>query len=220
MITPDLPNLRRMPDPTATAELREHDLKTADETTQARDAYFHRILLSMTLLARCPALSEGDLEEAFRVLTKMTVRTLYVDRASVCFFDSERSNLRCARTYDERLGGHSRGECLLAAQSPEFFDDLQRGWTVNVEDAERDPRTSAFWESDLWVMDVRALMLVPIKRDRHCLGVLCCQQANGTRQWLQEEREFAEYVSSLVTLVVEVHHRLEAIRHHQGFVSA
>jgi GAF domain-containing protein len=220
MNTPDLPILRKMLNPTATAELREHDLKTENDALLERDAYFQRMLLSMTLLARCPALAVGDLDEALRVLTKMTVRTLYVDRASVGFFDASRSNLRCVRTYDERLGGHSSGECLQACKAPEFFDEIQRGWTVEVEDAERDPRTSAFWENDLWVMDVRALMLVPIKQGGHYQGVLCCQQANGTRRWLQEEREFAAYVSSLVTLVVDVHNQLEAIRHHQGFLPA
>lgn len=205
---PVIPFSPQTQDPTATTELREHDLKTANEAIQAREAYIQRMLVSMTILARCQSLASGDLDETLRVLTKMLVRTLYVDRASIGFFDPTRQNLRCIRTFDERLGGHSSGECLQACQAPEFFDAIQRGRTVEVEDAQKDPRTSALSENDLWVMDVRALMMVPIKQAGRCWGILCCQQANGTRRWSQEERQFAAFVSSLVTLGLDVRDKL------------
>lgn len=195
-------------DPSITSEFREHDLANADAHLTQREAYLQRMLVSMSLLARSQGLSSGELKETFQLLTKMTVRTLYVDRVMMGHFDGSRSSLRSLCTYSEATESHSFGESLSAQQAPERFDELQRGWSLEAEDATQDSRFSLLREANPWLRPTGAMLMVPIKHGKRCWGVLACQQWNGARRWGQEERQFVNFVSSLITLGLEVRERL------------
>lgn len=173
-----------------------------------KEAFLNRLLVAMTLLVRARSLSQGELGTALQDITRMSSRTLEVQRCGVWLFDAERTRIRCACLFDAKANGFQRGMELHAVQYPDYFAEIERGRIVAVEDAVSDPRTRAFSTSYLEPVGISALIDVPIKRGDRLEGVLCHEHTGPLRAWQPEEQQFAAFVSSLVSLAWDVSERL------------
>lgn len=176
----------------------------------AREAMLRRLLMGMTLLTRTRSLATGTLGEAFRDVLKMAARTLEVQRASLWFFDPQQSFIQCACLYDEAADGFTQGQVIVGQDCPAYFQELQRGRVVAAEDACMDPRTLEFRSVYLEPMGISSMLDVPVKRGDHLVGVVCHEHVGPSRTWLEEEVQFAAFVSSLISLVLDFHGRLAA----------
>lgn len=173
-----------------------------------KEAFLNRLLVAMTLLVRARSLSQGELGAALQDITRMSSRTLEVQRCGVWLFDAERTRIRCACLFDAKINGFQRGMELHAAQYPDYFAEIERGRIVAVENAVSDPRTRAFSTSYLEPVGISSLIDVPIKRGDRLEGVLCHEHTGPLRPWQPEEQQFAAFVSSLVSLAWDVSERL------------
>lgn len=197
--------------PTPAALLRQlQDLQGEHRELRHKEAFLNRLLVAMTLLVRARSLSQGDLGAALQDITRMSSRTLEVQRCGIWLFDPERTRIRCACLFDAKANGFQRGMELHAVQYPEYFSEIERGRIVAVEDASSDPRTRAFTHSYLEPIGITSLIDVPIKRGDRLEGVLCHEHTGPLRTWQPEEQQFAAFVSSLVSLAWDVSERVQA----------
>ncbi|MBK7293357.1 MAG: GAF domain-containing protein [Geothrix sp.] len=173
-----------------------------------KENFLHRLLMAMTLLSRHRSIVSGDLRSALRDITRMAALSVQVQRASVWFLDDTRTNLACACIFDGLEGLHSEGARLSAANYPTYFAEIERGRVVAADDARHDPRTREFTEGYLIPLSITSMLDVPIKHGDKLAGVVCLEHTGSARTWLPEEKQFAAFASSLVSLAMEASDRI------------
>src|SRR5438477_8309110 len=173
--------------------------------TEARLRRQNHVLVD---LARRPSIHSGDLDDALREITEAAAKTLEVERASVWFFNEDRSALRDSAT----------GEVLQAAKHPLYFRALETERTITASDAQRDARTSGFNDYH-HSLGITSVIDAPIRRLGHIAGVVCHEHVGPMRFWTVEEENFASSIADLVVIAIDagerrraqeaLHHRLE-----------
>lgn len=176
-----------------------------------KENFLHRLLMAMTLLSRHRSIVSGDLGSALRDITRMAALSVQVQRASVWYLDETRTNLSCACIFDGLEGLHSEGACLSAANYPTYFAEIERGRVVAADDARLDPRTREFAEGYLIPLSITSMLDVPIKHGDKLAGVVCLEHTGSARAWLPEEKQFAAFASSLVSLAMEASERISQL---------
>ncbi|MBK9797701.1 MAG: GAF domain-containing protein [Holophagaceae bacterium] len=173
-----------------------------------KEGFLNRLLMAMMLLTRQQSLVSGDLKEALRDITRMAALSVEVQRVSIWFFDETRRTLSCACIFDGRESLHGEGARLDASDYPDYFAEVHRGRVIAADDALSDPRTREFREGYLSPLNISSMLDVPIKNGGRLAGVVCLEHTGPRRIWQPEELQFAAFVSSLVSLTIEVSERL------------
>jgi len=176
-----------------------------------KENFLNRLLMAMTLLSRHRSIVSGDLGSALRDITRMAALSVQVQRASVWFLDDTRTSLACACIFDGLEGLHSEGARLSASRYPTYFAEIERGRVVAAEDARQDPRTREFAEGYLVPLSITSMLDVPIKHGDKLAGVVCLEHTGPMRAWLPEEKQFAAFASSLVSLAMEATERITSL---------
>lgn len=176
-----------------------------------KENFLNRLLMAMTLLSRHRSIVSGDLGSALRDITRMAALSVQVQRASVWFLDETRTILTCACIFDGLEGLHSEGAQLSAGHYPTYFAEIERGRVVAAEDARQDPRTREFAEGYLIPLSITSMLDVPIKHGDKLAGVVCLEHTGPRRAWLPEEKQFAAFASSLVSLAMEATERITGL---------
>ncbi len=169
-----------------------------------REAVYSRLLTAMSLLVRNEALVSGDPRKVLQEITRMGAMTLDTQRVSVWYFDPERTCILCADLYDSAADAHFEGTRLNASDYPAYFAEINRGRIVGADDAVNDPRTCEFAPNYLVPLGISSMMDVPIKLGSKYVGVLCCEHTGPMRIWQPEEKQFALFQSSLLSLSYEI----------------
>jgi GAF domain-containing protein len=187
------------------------DLALENQRLHRKAAFLHRLLMAMTLLTRHRALVSGDLAGALLDITRMAALSVEVQRASIWFLDDARTHLSCACIFDGLEGLHGKGARLLASKYPAYFSEIERGRVIAAEDALVDPRTCEFAQSYLIPLNITSMLDVPIKLGDRLIGVVCLEHTGPIRTWQPEDQQFAAFVSSLVSLVIETSERIKRL---------
>lgn len=178
---------------------------------RSKEGFLHRLLMAMTLLTRHRSLVSGDLPSALRDITRMAALSVEVQRASIWFLDDTRTNLTCACIFDGLESLHAEGARLVASNYPAYFAEIERGRVVAAEDALLDPRTCEFAQGYLIPLNITSMLDVPIKIGDRLIGVVCLEHTGPIRAWQPEDQQFAAFVSSLVSLVIETSERIKRL---------
>lgn len=108
-------------------------------------------------------------------------------RVSIWRIEPDGSALRCVTLFDARKGLNEDGMRLARSVNPPYFEAIETGGVVCVDDALRDPITSAFGPDYLKPKGIGALLDAPIRTGRGVHGVVCCEHVGAARRWSPEE---------------------------------
>ncbi|MEG4305756.1 GAF domain-containing protein [Microcoleus sp. D3_18a_C4] len=161
-------------------------------------------------LAKNSSIYEGNISEALREITQMATLTLNVDRASIWFYQEDKSAMCCADLYELTPNQHSAGAELKVADYPSYFQALNTEQVLAAVDAKTDPRTLEFSESYLMPLNISSMLDVPITHKGQIAGVICLEHQGTTRNWTLDEQSFASYVAQIAALAMEARDRKQA----------
>ncbi|MEG3931079.1 GAF domain-containing protein [Microcoleus sp. T3_B1] len=161
-------------------------------------------------LAKNSSIYEGNIAEALREITQMATCTLNVDRASIWFYQEDKSGMCCADLYELMPNQHSAGAELKVADYPSYFQALKTEQAIAAVDAKTDPRTLEFSESYLMPLNISSMLDVPITHKGQVAGVICLEHLGTTRNWTLDEQSFASYVAQIAALAMEARDRKQA----------
>ncbi|PSB36840.1 histidine kinase [filamentous cyanobacterium Phorm 46] len=161
-------------------------------------------------LAKNSSIYDGNIGEALREITQMATRTLNVDRASIWFYQEDKSAMCCADLYELTPNQHSAGAELKVADYPSYFQALNTEQVLAAVDAKTDPRTLEFSESYLMPLNISSMLDVPITHKGQIAGVICLEHQGTTRNWTLDEQSFASYVAQIAALAMEARDRKQA----------
>jgi GAF domain-containing protein len=185
-------------------------LLAENQRLRDKEGFLNKLLMAVTLLTRKQSLVSGNLNAALCDITRMAALSVEVQRVSVWFLDESRTTLTCACLFDGAEGLFGEGASLKAADYPAYFSEIERGRVVAADDALEDPRTCEFSVGYLRPLGITSMLDVPIKNGDRLAGVVCLEHTGAKRRWYSEEKQFAAYASSLVSLAVEINERMAA----------
>jgi len=134
-------------------------------------------------------------------LTESLAEATAARRASIWRLAGDRRVLTCEDSYDAQHGKTSRGahvEGLQLSRSelPALFDTLDRGESVELADAGRDPRTAPLFRALMRPFGSHALSLMPVHGTEDVVGAVMLEDAADTGR----ARSLIQAVSSLAAL--------------------
>ena len=190
------------------AEIRERI--AAESALRERETRLTEQQTGLLELAKNSSIYEGNIGEALREITQMATHTLNVDRASIWFYQEDKSAMSCADIYELTPNQHSAGAELKVADYPSYFQALKTEQAIAVVDAKTDPRTLEFSESYLKPLNISSMLDVPITHKGQIAGVICLEHQGTTRNWTLDEQSFASYVAQIAALAMEARDRKQA----------
>lgn len=186
--------------------------KAAEESLLAMSHRLERQNSALAEQARNPVLRGDDLTQAYHAITEVAAKTLGVSRASVWFYDEDRSNLRCSDLFERPISAHSSGQELHSADYPRYFEALAEGRVIPAHYARNDPRTRDFAEVYLKPLGITSMLDAPIRTEGRMIGVVCHEHTGSPREWTLDEQNFAGSMADLVALSIEGAQRRQAER--------
>lgn len=177
------------------------DALLADEQTMQQQA------AALVQLSQSPAISQGNLQAAFRELTEVTAHLLQVERVSIWLFDENRSQIQCVDLFELSQQQHSQGAELRVKNFPAYFSSVIAEPILSVDNARHDPRTREFRESYLDVLDIVSLLDSSFRMNGQVGGIICCEHIRTLRTWKQSEQNFVRSAANLISLTLETHQR-------------
>ena len=190
------------------AEIRERI--AAESALRERETRLTEQQNGLLELAKNSSIYEGNIGEALREITKMATRTLNVERASIWFYQEDKSAIYCADIYELTPNPHSAGAELKVAEYPSYFQALNTEQVLAAVDAKTDPRTREFSESYLKPLNISSMLDVPITHKGQIAGLICLEHRGTTRNWTLDEQSFASYVAQIAALAMEARDRKQA----------
>jgi len=158
---------------------------------------------SLQLLARHPALHNGNLAEAAAIITKTAAAVLMVDRVSLWAQTNDRFSQ--LSSYDRTLDTHVSGTVLPTGDYRTYFETLGDRTGLVIENvSEAMPVVGCFSQQNLIFHDPGALLEVPIFRQGQVVGVLWCECISAHR-WTAIESAAALSVSLLAAAAMDSH---------------
>ncbi|HEY9901811.1 MAG TPA: adenylate/guanylate cyclase domain-containing protein [Candidatus Sericytochromatia bacterium] len=161
-------------------------------------------------LAKSQPLYSGDISAAVSEIIKTAAQTLEIERASVWFYNNDRSKLHCVKLHERSTLGYSEGMELAVADYPVYFQALELQRVLAADYAYSDPRTHEFSASYLAPLGIKSMLDVPIRLGGSTVGVLCLEHVGEPRHWKLEEQNFASSLAYMATLAMEARNRKQA----------
>lgn len=145
------------------------------------------------------------LEESafFSIVTQRAAETLNIDRVSIWMLGNKNTEITCKRIYVRVKDIWDTGAILKREDYPKYFSSLENNSVISASDAHTHPATSEFSNNYLTPLGIGAMLDVPIRRQGHLVGVICCEHIGGRRTWRSDEQGFVSALSDLVSLNME-----------------
>jgi PAS domain S-box-containing protein len=184
--------------------------KTAEATLRERERRIRRHQEGLMALAKCESLYTGDLKSALQNITQIAAIALRVERASIWFFNDDRSKLRCADLYEFSTLQHTSDAEIDGTNYPLYFAALESDSIIAADDAHTDAQTQEFSAAYLTRLGITSMLDVPIRVAGETIGVICQEHIGSARTWALEEQNFASYLAYMASLAIESRDRAQA----------
>jgi two-component system, sensor histidine kinase and response regulator len=175
-----------------------------------RQASLQRMHGTLARLAQSAQFTGDSLGAALAEVSEAASEGLNIERASIWFFDEERTLIRCVDLYQRFEKQHSLGMELLKSDFPVYFDIIETARVLAIADARNDPRSSAFAEPYLKPLGITSMLDVPIWLQGEVVGIVCHEHCGPLRNWTEDEQAFARSIADFAAIALEADQRREA----------
>lgn len=146
---------------------------------------------------------EGKLTDGAKLLTKEVAESVNADRCSIWLYSKEKISIKCVQLYLKAENDWQSGMELFSKDCLSYFDNLNTNPIIIANDALTHPATSCFKENYLIPLGIKSMLDVPIIYRGLVIGVLCIESFTF-KEWVEEEVNFAQTLSSLFTFAYSI----------------
>lgn len=158
-----------------------------------------------------------SISEAFNHACRISSETLDVKRVSVWMCSEGRHSIVNSAQYVLNEGKAETGAELKRSDFPIYFEGMDSGRLLVIDDVFNNPITSELTEVYLRPNNITSMLDVPILYQGECMGVVCHEHIGPKRSWTLDEQEFALAVAKTISLSLEISKRKEiekVLEHH------
>lgn len=151
-----------------------------------------------------PAIKEGNVTEAFKVITKIGMETLAVNRASIWQYDDSGTSITCVAVHQSDDNHFNEpGTKLDREVFPIYFRTLERDRVIAANDANADPRTREMVNALFSPQGISAVLDASVRQGPRTVGVISFEHRGTMRPWTLDEQSFATSLADTIGLVLE-----------------
>jgi PAS domain S-box-containing protein len=151
-----------------------------------------------------PAIKEGNVTEAFKVITKIGMETLGVNRASIWQYDDTGTTITCVAAFQSDDNHFNEPGTKLDREAyPIYFRTLERDRVIAANDANADPRTREMVNTLFSPLGVSAVLDSSVRQGPRTVGVISFEHRGSVRPWTLDEQSFATSLADTIGLVLE-----------------
>ena len=170
-------------------------------------------------------LSRGNfecLEDEFGYAAKISSETLGIKQVGIWLYNDDRTGIICQSIYVLGRGQQGVGVTLNRTDFPAYFEAVDSGRLLAIDNANTDPITAELNNAYLVPNSITSMLDVPIFYQGQCMGVVCHEHIGEQRNWTPDEQEFAYAVAKNVSLSLEISKRkeIETVLEHQAYHDA
>lgn len=172
-----------------------------------------RVLLQNDILIRLSKthLDEGDFwKEGLHAITEAATEGIGVGRASFWIFESNK--IVCVDLYIKAEQTHSFGAEISENDFPLYFESLKNEMAIVADDARTHECTKELAEIYLRPQQIVSMLDLPIYIGGELVGLICWEQTEIKKNWLEEDITFARSIADIISLRIEADKRLKAER--------
>jgi diguanylate cyclase (GGDEF)-like protein len=164
----------------------------------------------------------GCLDDEFGYAAKISAETLGIKQVGIWLYNNDHTDIVRQTIYVLGSGQQNVSATLHRVDFPTYFDAVDSGCSLAIDNASIDPITAELNEVYLAPNNITSMLDVPIFYQGQCMGVVCHEHIGDPRNWTPDEQEFAYAVAKNVSLSFEISKRkeIEAVLEHQAYHDA
>ncbi|MEM9922315.1 MAG: PAS domain S-box protein [Cyanobacteria bacterium P01_D01_bin.50] len=159
--------------------------------------------LVLTELARNPAIYNGDLAAALKMITRAAAQNVQVERASIWLYEENSAVMRCISLFELSRNRHVEGIFMRVADYPLYFQALNADEIIATNNPFKDERTQCLRETYLEPLNITSLFCLPVSLGGVTAGMLCLEAVEKAHNWTQEDLNFGRSLGHLISLTLE-----------------
>ncbi|MBK1880136.1 GAF domain-containing protein [Pelagicoccus mobilis] len=140
-------------------------------------------------------------EEIFKSVCIDAAEQLDADLTSVWTFNEKKTQIECQLRYDALDETYTSGLVLKKEDYPRYFKAIVEENIVNAPMARTQIATKEFTESYFEPNGIHSLLDFILHDDHVPVGVLCCENRRGVRQWSREDEDFLRSLATLTSFL-------------------
>lgn len=176
---------------------------------QERKKSLERYNIILAKLSSTSFSQYGNLLTALQTIIKALSEGLLASRVSIWNYTNDK-NLHCRALYQHSSDSYSSGAILSRTEFPRYFQAVDRGEVIVVNDVLTHDSSSELNESYSIPLGVKSMLDVPVRLDGSVGGVICIEETGYKRAWTEDEITFARSISDIVTITIESSRAKEA----------
>lgn len=176
---------------------------------QERKKSLERYNIILAQLSSTSFSQYGSLLTALHTIIKALSEGLIASRVSIWNYTNDR-NLHCRALYQSSTDSYSSGTILSRTDFPRYFEAVERGEAIVVNDVLTHESSSELNESYSIPLGLKSMLDIPIRLDGSVGGVICIEEMKYERMWTEDEITFARSISYIVTITIESSRAKEA----------
>ena len=124
---------------------------------------------------------------------------------------SNNGNFIIAETiYKKSENTFEKGKLLKKENYPSFFKHLHNEVNITANDVATHPATLELTETYLNSLNIKSMMVFPIKIQGKIRAIICCQHVGASRIWELQEQNFITAIASTLALNIETSQRIKS----------
>ncbi len=144
------------------------------------------------------------LNSALGAIAKSTAMAIEAGRVSIWTFGEDKEELTTTEVFQIKSTNNAQKEIKLNRRNfPTYFSEIDKGKAVIANNVKNSSVFSQMEDGYLKQNNIVATINVPIKFRGDVIGVLCCESIGESRNWKEEEIEFAQSIADASTLAFE-----------------
>jgi len=148
----------------------------------------------------------GDIVNALKLITDSTKETLKLDSVSIWLLDKDKNELHCQEHSSNKSSDYARDP--IALKEIEFYKYfLDEHKVIVANDAHAHPATKNLFERKLKPDHIKSCLDADIILKGAFQGLINCEASHLMRNWSQDEIQYINSLSDIVSLVLEIHER-------------
>lgn len=144
--------------------------------------------------------------QALEIICQKVTAIMEIQRIGIWFFTIDHESIYEEITWDVN-GATTRGTLLHKKDYPKYFKHLLEERSLASVNVNHDQYMTELMEGYLIPNKVQALVDSPIYSDGSMMGIVCCEQTTGPREWDIMDQNFASTVADLVGRLIETEKR-------------
>ncbi|HDR05889.1 MAG TPA: response regulator, partial [Candidatus Marinimicrobia bacterium] len=169
----------------------ENNLKTSESRLRKQRVAIATLALDESML------SDEKLEPSLDLITRIVASAIDVQRVSIWLLNDDADEMLCISLWDANKRIHSKGDILLPAQYPAYFNAIINESLINAPDAANDPRTYEMKIPYLQPLGIVSMLDAAILKNGKLAGVVCLEHCGKIRHWHSDEEAFVSAIAAM-----------------------